>query len=123
MMEKFTINGVEFESCGPNNYSCGMELVSVKINSSEESENLTKRVLNGDFHGIYLNPSAPYFDDEFFAVFGTKDQYKEFYEKQKKSQISKKMIDKFGWGLWPSPKITNAYEEELRKNYKDWWEK
>lgn len=122
-MKKFTINGIEFESYGSNNYSCGMELVSVGTNSSEESENLTRRVLNGEFPGIFLNPSSPYYDDEFFAVFGTKEQYEKFYTNQKNSQISKRMIDKFGWGLWPSPKVTNAYETELRKNYKDWWEK
>lgn len=121
-MKKFTINGIEFNSFGSNNYSNGMELVSVRTNSLEESENLTKRVLNGEFPGVYLNPSVPYFDDGFFAVFGTEEQYKKFYAKQKESQISKRMIDKFGWGLWPSPKVTNAYEEELRKNYKDWWQ-
>ena len=122
-MNKFTLNGIEFSNFGSNNYSCGMELVSVRTNSSEESENLTKRVLNGEFRGVYLNPSAPYFDDEFFAVFGTEEQYKKFYAKQKESQISKRMIDKFGWGLWPSLKVTNTYKEGLLKNYKDWWEK
>jgi hypothetical protein len=122
-MEKININGYIFNNFGENNYSYGMELVSVGTNSSKESENLTKRVLNGEFPGVHLNPSAPYFDDEFFAVFGTEEQYKKFYAKQKESQISKKMIDKFGWGLWPSPKVTNAYKEELLKNYKDWWEK
>jgi hypothetical protein len=33
------------------------------------------------------------------------------------------MVAKFGWNNWPDREITDAYEAELRKNYKDWWEK
>jgi hypothetical protein len=118
-MKKFMINGVEFNNFGPNNYSDGMELITV----NNPKEDFVQRVLAGEFHGIYLNPSAPCYEEEFFGVFGTSEQYKKFYAKQKESIISKGMIDKFGWGLWPAPKVTDAYEEELRKNYKDWWEK
>lgn len=118
-MNKFTINGIEFNNFGSNNYSGGMELITV----TNPPKDLVKRVLVGEFYGVYLNPSSPCNDFEFFGVLGSKEQYEKFYHDQKDSQIAKAMINKFGWNNWPDEKVTDAYEEELRKNYKDWWEK
>lgn len=122
-MKKFTINGVKFNNFGSNNYSDGMELVTTtRSQMNIPMASLIERVLRGEFPGIYLNPSAPCNMEEFFGVFGTEKQYKEFYQNQVDSQISKKMIDKFGWSNWPDPPITQAYKKELRENYKDWWD-
>lgn len=118
-MKKFMINGVEFNNFGPNNYSDGMELVTV----TNPPKDFVKKVLAGEFYGIYLNPSAPCCSDEFFGVFGTKEQYSEFYKDQKEACIGKAMCEKFGYTHWPDPLITTRYERDLRKNYKDWWEK
>ena len=121
-MKKFTINGVEFNNFGPNNYSDGMELVTV----NNPSKDFVQRVLKGEFHGIYLNPSAPSNDEEFFGVFGTKKQYSEFYKRQREAQIIELLIKKFG--SWAQ--IAELDNEEFRRakkeiesTYKDWWEK
>ena len=117
-MKKFILNGVEFNNFGANNYSNGMELISCYL----APKDIVQRVLNGEFHGVWLNPSAPYYEGgEFFAVFGTYEQYKTLYKDQVESQISKKMIDEFGWSDWPDLEITRAYESKLQQEYKDWW--
>jgi len=117
---KKIINGVEFNVFGSNIFSYGMALVSVY----PMPENMPEKVLNGEFPGVYLNPSAPCKKCEFFGVFGTEEQYKRFYKRQKDCQISKQVINEFGG-------ITNFYKadkEEINKikklvksNYKDWW--
>lgn len=122
-MEKFTINGVEFNNFGENNYSNGMQLITTtRSQMNIPMASLIEQVLRGEFRGVYLNPSAPCNIEEFFGVLGTKEQYEEFYQSQRESQISKKMIEKFGWNNWPDKEITEKYEDELRRNYKDWWE-
>ena len=135
-MEKLTLNNVEFNWFGTNNYSNGMELVTV----TNPSKDLVQRVLNKEIFGtwasptpskavkftkkfVFLNPSAPCGDFEFFGVLGTEEQYNKFYKTQVDAQIANAMIEKFGWSDWPEREITKAYEAELRKNYKDWWEK
>ena len=119
-MKKITINGIEFNNFGSNNYSCEMELITV----TNPPKGLVGRVLAGaepGFENIWLNPSAPCNEFEFFGVLGTHEQYKKFYQSQKEAQIGKAMVNKFGFGCWPDEAFT--YEKELRKNYKDWWEK
>lgn len=95
------------------------------ITSTDRPQEILEKVKSKEygFYNIWLNPSAPCNDFEFFGVLGTEEQYKEFYQNQRNSQISKKMIEKFGWNNWPDREITDAYEKELRKNYKDWWDK
>ena len=119
-MEKINIAGYEFNNFGSNNYSNEMELITSTDRPSEIVEKV-KRKAPG-FENIWLNPSAPCSTSEFFGFLGTEEQYKQVYRNQKKAQISKKMIDKFGWSNYPSPEITEAYEGELFANYKDWWE-
>lgn len=118
-MTKFTINGVEFNNFGPNNYSHGMELIS----SYPMPENIIQKVLNGEFHGVWLNPSAPC-DSEFYGVFGTREQYNEFYKSQKAAQISTEVIRILGgYDALQTAKHEDYVkaEEQAKANYKDWW--
>ena len=119
-MEKFNIAGYEFNNFGSNNYSDGMKLITSTDRPSEIIEKVKRK--EPGFENIYLNPSAPCSDFEFFGLLGTEEQYEKVYQTQKKAQIAKKMIDKFGWDDWPSREITEAYKDELLANYKDWWE-
>lgn len=119
-MEKINIEGYEFNNFGSNNYSNGMELITSTDRPSEIIEKV--KYQEPGFENIWLNPSTPCSTSEFFGFLGTEEQYKQVYRNQKKAQISKKMIDKFGWSNWPSREITEAYENELLTNYKDWWE-
>lgn len=117
-MKKMIINGVEFCNFGSINYSDGMELVT----AYPCYDGMVQDVLDGKYPGVYLNPSAPC-GEEFFGVFGTERQYRELYKHQVDCQISKKMIDEFGWKDWPDVEITRAYEKKLQEEYKDWWNK
>jgi hypothetical protein len=117
-METICINGIEFCNFGPNNLSCGMSLISLY----PTPENLVQRVLDGEFPGVYLNPSARC-DSEFYGVFGTAEQYKEFHKRQKNAQIASRVVDKFGFDLDVPKDVWQAYEQGLRDTYKDWWEK
>lgn len=118
-MKKFVLNGVEFTNFGSNNYSNGMELITCY----PMPENMVQRVLNGEFHGVYLNPSAPC-GAEFYGVFGTRDQYKELYERQKGAQIYKAIIDMLG-GFDKLNKVSESEyqsaKEKAQREYKDWW--
>ena len=124
-MKKFTINGIEFNNFGSNNYSNGMELVTV----TNPPKGLIGRVLvrvEPGFENIWLNPSAPCNDFEFFGVLGTEEQYSEFYKKQREAQIAKLLIKKFG--SWAEIAELDNEEfkeakEEIESAYKDWWEK
>lgn len=120
-MEKLVINGYTFNNFGENNYSNGMQLITSTDRPTEILEKV--KLQEPGFECVWFNPSAPCNDFEFFGVLGTEEQYKEFYQNQRDSQISKKMIEKFGWNNWPDKEITDAYEDELIANYKDWWEK
>lgn len=119
-MLTINIEGYEFCNFGKNNYSNEMELIT----STDRPSEILQKVKNKEpgFENIWLNPSAPCSTSEFFGFLGTEEQYKQVYRNQKKTQISKKMIDKFGWSNWPSREITEAYECGLLANYKDWWE-
>lgn len=118
-MEKLVINGYTFNNFGENNYSNGMQLITSTDRPTEILEKV--KLQEPGFECVWFNPSAPCNDFEFFGVLGTEEQYKEFYQSQKEAQIGKAMVNKFGFGCWPNEAI--EYEKELRKNYKDWWEK
>lgn len=118
-MEKINIAGYEFNNFGSNNYSNGMELITSTDRPSEIIEKV--KFQEPGFENIWLNPSAPCTEFEFFGLLGTEEQYRQVYQNQKNAQIAGKMIDKFGWNDWPSYEITEAYENELLANYKDWW--
>lgn len=116
-MKIITIKDVDFTSFGSNNYSCGMEMITAWNYSG-----LVEKVLKGEYPGVYLNPSAICNEDGFYGVYGTPEQYKEFYKSQKEAQIAKKMLEHFGFNSSVSIEEWNSYEKELRTNYKDWWE-
>lgn len=113
-METITINNTEFNNFGSNNYSCGMELVSLY----PAPANIVKDVLEGKYPGLYLNPSAPC-GSEFFGVYGTPEQYEEFYKRQRDSQISSQLLAKIGFNF-DHPNYREI-EAEVKANYKDWW--
>lgn len=119
-MEKLIINSYTFNNFGENNYSNGMQLITSTDRPQEILEKV--KLQEPGFECVWFNPSAPCNDSEFFGVLGTEEQYKEFYQNQRDSQISKKMIEKFGCNNWPAREITEAYEDELIANYKDWWQ-
>lgn len=113
------INGVNFHDFGTNNYSCGMSLVT-----STDSSITVEKVLKGEYPGIYLNPSAPCYVfggemAEFFGVYGTEEQYAEFYQKQREALISKKLIE--GNFLNAPLPIYREAKERISNEYKDWW--
>lgn len=118
-MEKFSLEGYIFCDFGTNNYSNGMRLITSTDRPQEIIEKVKSKKYG--FYNIWLNPSAPCNEFEFFGVLGTYEQYKEFYQSQKEAQIGKAMVNKFGFRCWPDE--ATEYEKELRKNYKDWWEK
>lgn len=120
-MKTFTINNVEFCDFGANNYTYGMHLISCY----PMPENIVEDVLNGKYHGVYLNPSAPCYG-EFFGVFGTEELYAKFKERQEEAQISSRIINKAG-GFDAFQKLSldeyKRIEKEVRNSYKNWWEK
>lgn len=119
-MKKIQINGVEFNDFGVNNYSNGMHLISCY----PMPKNMVQDVLAGKYYGVYLNPSAPC-NEEFFGVFGTEEQYKEFKKRQEEAQIASRVIDKAG-GFDAFQKLSleeyHKIETEIQSTYKNWWE-
>lgn len=113
-MDRICINGVWFVDFGSNNYSNGMHLITTGAAITVED------VLNGEFPNVWLNPSAPWNELEAFCVLGTKEQYAEFYKRQRDAQISKRLCEQGGFGLpiYAYRELRESIEEE----YKDWWE-
>lgn len=127
-MDKFTYNGVEFCNFGSNNYSNGMECITCY----PMPDNFIQRVLNGEFHGIWLNPSADCSDGtEFYGVFGTAEQYyglneDGFLYKQRESQIAKRYFNLLGG--YQQARLADKEEQDsadaqARAEYVDWWSK
>ena len=118
-MTKFELNGVTFCNFGSNNYSNGMELITCY----PMPENMVQRVLNGEFHGVYLNPSAPCCE-EFYGVFGTPDQYygpEGLYNSQKQGIIARRYFEILG-GVRASRDREESAQHQAESEYKDWWE-
>jgi len=120
-MEKFTINGVEFCDFGENNYSCGMHLVSAYPVGSEFFQD----VLDGKYPGIFLNPSVDCSGNiEFFGVWGTPEQYKEFYKKQRDACIASAVIKACGGPDRMRDmdlKEFHIIKDACTARYCDWW--
>lgn len=119
-MKKIQINGVEFNDFGVNNYSNGMHLITCYL----MPENMIQDILAGKYCGVYLNPSARC-TEEFFGVFGTEEQYKEFKKRQEEAQIASRIIDKAGgFDAFQKLSLEKYYEieTEIRSTYKNWWE-
>lgn len=118
-MNTLTINGVVFNDFGQNNYSYGMKLISVY----PAPENIVEDVLAGKYPGVFLNPSAPC-NTEFFGVYGTDEQYKDFYQRQREAQISKRTMEILG-GFEESRTASlerfKAAQEQAVRDYRDWW--
>lgn len=113
-MKTITINEMEFVDFGANNYSCGMHLVSADM-----EKDLIWKVLQGYYPGIYLNPSAPCDSDTFYGVFGTEEQYTEFYKIQKEAQIAKMTFERLHVNY--SDLEFNKAKQKATACYFDWW--
>lgn len=113
-MKTVEINGMEFVDFGANNYSCGMHLVSADM-----EKDLIWKVLHGYYPGIYLNPSAPCDPDTFYGVFGTEEQYAEFYKTQKDAQIAKMTFERLQVDY--SDLDFNKAKQKATACYFDWW--
>mgnify|MGYP003412077003 FL=1 len=113
-MKTIEINGMEFTDFGANNYSCGMHLVSAAMEND-----LIWKVLHRHYPGIYLNPSAPCDGDTFYGVFGTEEQYAEFYKVQREAQIAKITFER----LHVNYSDLDFYKakQNATKCYFDWW--
>ena len=123
-MKKINIAGYEFNNFGSNNYSNGMELIT----STDKPLEIIKKVKlqEPNFENIWFNPSAPSNDEEFFGVLGTKEQYSEFYKRQREAQIAELLLKKFGSWAEIVHLDNEEFEEakkEIESTYKDWWEK
>ena len=123
-MEKFSLEGYIFCDFGTNNYSNGMRLIT----STDRPQEILEKVKSKEygFYNIWLNPSAPCLEYEFFGVLGTKEQYSEFYRRQREAQIANLLLKKFG--SWAEIAHLDNEEfkeakEEIESAYKDWWEK
>lgn len=114
-MKTIIINGTTFDNFGSNNYSCGMDLITCYPASNQ----LIKDVLAGKYPGVYLNPSAPC-STEFYGVYGTPEQYAQFYKRQREAQISRQVAEKVGWNF-AHPDFLSI-QSEVEATYKDWWE-
>jgi hypothetical protein len=122
-MKKFKINGVEFCDFGTNNYSDGMHLVTAY--PIENMSQFITEVLQGAYPGIYLNPSADCSGGtEFFGVYGTEEQYKTLYKRQRDAQIASRVIFALGG---PEAMLTTGDDRfhqvkaQVTESYKDWW--
>lgn len=120
-MKKFIINGVEFCDFGKNNYSDGMHCVTAYPVKSE----FYQEVLDGKYPGIFLNPSADCLGSiEFFGVWGTPEQYKEFYKHQRDSCIAKAVIEACGGPesmIKMDSKEFTIIKDACTARYHDWW--
>ena len=115
-MQTIEINGVKFNDFGTNNYSCGMRLISLY----PMPKGMVKDVLRGEYPNVYLNPSAPC-TSEFFGVYGTSEQYKEFYENQRDSCIAAQLVERINWNF-NHPQYREI-KTEVENSYRDWWDK
>lgn len=112
-MNTIEINGTVFTNHGVNNYSKGMELISIY----PAPKNIVQDVLDGKYPGVYLNPSAEC-NSTFYGVLGTPEQYEQFYNSQKESCMANEILGKVNYD-WSNYKEVRA---EVESQYKDWWE-
>ena len=125
-MNKMTINGVEFCDFGTCYGSCGMHCITAM---PENLAQFIQDVLNGQYPGVFLNPSCDCsYGEEFFGVWGTPEQYKEFHKAQVDATIASRVIARYG-GISRFIRETNydpegheAITAEITNAYKDWWQ-
>lgn len=122
-MKKFKINGVEFTDFGTNNYSDGMHCITAY--PIEDMKQFCIDVLAGKYPGVFLNPSANCSGStEFFGVYGTEEQYKTLYKRQRDAQIASRVIFALGG---PEAMLTTGDDRfhqvkaQVTESYKDWW--
>lgn len=113
-MNTMIINDKEFFNFGENNYSCGMSLISADMD-----KDLIWKVLHGYYPGVYLNPSACCDPNTFYGVYGTPEQYAEFYKAQKDAQIAKATFAQLR-SNYSSFEFDRA-KAKAEEFYFDWW--
>lgn len=123
-MKQIKIMGRMMTDFGVNNYSHGMHLVYFYGNDPLDVYNVVQAIKDCDVHCLYLNPSAPCTEWEFYGVMGTPEQYEEFYASQKESVIARQLIERLGGAdkfRHVDPAEMEATKAEIEANYKDWW--
>lgn len=117
-MKKILINEIPTDNYGANNYSCGMEAIifnpkDIKIEDVVKLPN------------VFLHPTHAANSLEIFAVMGTEEQYKKFYEYCKSCECTNiavkerggmpKIDDRDGWDE------LGKRIEELEAEFKPWY--
>ena len=125
-MKQIKIMGCIMTDMGINNYTHGMHLIYFYGKDPLDVRSIVQAVKDGDIHCLYLNPSAPCTEWEFFGVMGTPEQYAEFYAAQKASVIANRIIEHFGGpekftADQLNPIDVTAVKAKVEADYKDWW--
>ena len=123
-MKQIKIHGIEMTDMGTTNNTHGMHLIYFYGKDPLDVRSIVQAIKDGDIHCLYLNPSAPCTELEFYGVMGTPEQYEEFYASQKESVIARQLIERFGGFdkfIHVDPVEMEAAKAEIEANYKDWW--
>ena len=123
-MKQIKIHGIEMTDMGTTNNTHGMHLIYFYGKDPLDVRSIVQAIKDGDIHCLYLNPSAPCTEFEFYGVMGTPEQYEEFYERQKGGVIATRLMEHFGgfekfYNI--DPIEMEAAKAEIEANYKDWW--
>lgn len=123
-MKQIKIHGIEMTDMGTTNNTNGMHLIYFYGKDPLDVRSIVQAIKDGDIHCLYLNPSAPCTEFQFYGVMGTPEQYEEFYASQKESVIDRQLIERFG-GFDKFRHVDTvemeAAKAEIEANYKDWW--
>lgn len=125
-MKQIKIHGIEMTDMGTTNNTHGMHLIYFYGKDPLDVRSIVQAIKDGDIHCLYLNPSAPCTEFEFYGVMGTEEQYREFYAGQKASIIAKCLIEYFGGRVkftadQLDPDEVASVKDRAEANYEDWW--
>ena len=112
------INGIKCYAFGVNNYSCGLNPVTVKPTDHSIEEILSS--------GLFLNPFQEPNDLEVFCLSGTKEQFEEFVTDGKQTYATKKAVKEIGFPDYSDEKASKEFSSLRKKfltEFKPWYEK
>ena len=118
-MKTIKIGKYEVTSFGVNNYSCGMEAITIKTKDISINE-------VQELDGVYLHPTLEPDSIDIYCLLGTAEQFKEFYNSCVQSYSVKQAVKDLGmpnksdddkWSL-----ITD-HSEEIRTKFVPWYDR